>query len=90
MNARMAWSRHGSGLSDLLGGFVSYTSLWNGSTDFHTHCETVTKFEREIDGYRNGKTISLEAFLFLFLPLILSVFVSVLLSFLLCSSAAAH
>lgn len=71
------------------GGFVSYTPLWNGSTDFHTHCETVTKLEKEVDGDRNRKIFSLEDFLFLFLPLLLSLFVFLLLSFHLCFSAAA-
>lgn len=58
------------------GGFVSYTSQWNGSTDFHTHCETATKLEKEIDRDRNGKMFSSEDFLFIFLPLFISLFVS--------------
>lgn len=34
----------------LAGGFVSHTSLWKSSTDFHTHCETATKLNEELDG----------------------------------------
>lgn len=34
-------------LSFAAGGAVSYTSLWNSSTDFHTHCETAAKLAEE-------------------------------------------
>lgn len=55
-------------------GVVSYTSLWNGSTDFHTLCETATKLDEEIDGEGNGKMFSSEDFLFIFLSLFLPFF----------------
>lgn len=64
-----ACGERGSGLLvfSFAGGFVSYTSLWNGSTDFHTHCETATKLEKEIDGDGNGKMLSSEDFLPLYI-----------------------
>lgn len=66
MNACTAWRENGSGYLVFAGGFVSSTSLWNGSTDFQTRCETATKLEKEIDRGRNAKMFSSEDFFFLF------------------------
>lgn len=46
MNACAARREDGNGLS-FAWGFVSCTSLWSGSTDFHTHFETATKLQGE-------------------------------------------
>lgn len=44
------------------GGLLAMLPLWNSSTDVHTHCETATKLDGEIDADRNGNMFSSEEF----------------------------
>lgn len=74
----------------MLRGVASDSSLWIGSTDFHTHWETATKLEKEIDKDRSGKMFSSEDCLFVFLLLFLSLFSLLMISLHLRFSAAAH